>query len=78
MTGACNAPRTVGMSFRNNWSCSVFVPVDTITLPPHSSAGTRYAKVFPVPVPASAISVPHDSIAAATASAISLCPRRAR
>ena len=35
----------------------VLVPVETMTLPPHSSAGTRYAKVLPVPVPASAISV---------------------
>jgi hypothetical protein len=36
-----SASRTVGRSRRNSWSCRVLVPVETITLPPASSAGTR-------------------------------------
>ena len=30
-----------GMSRLNSWSCSVLVPVETMTLPPDSNAGTR-------------------------------------
>ena len=39
------------------------------------SAGTRYARVFPVPVPASTIRWRLSARAASTASAISTCPR---
>jgi hypothetical protein len=42
------------MSFPQICSWSVFVAVETITRRPDSTAGTRYASVFPVPVPASA------------------------
>src|SRR5690606_12997295 len=43
---------------------------------PPCSAGIRYAKVFPVPVPASIMSVPPSSSAPATAAAIAPCPAR--
>ena len=35
-----------------SWSWSAFVAVATITVEPDSIAGTRYASVLPVPVPA--------------------------
>src|SRR5258706_6535103 len=47
-----------------------------MTLPPARSAGTRYAKVLPVPVPASATSTSLRSIAPWIAAAISSCSGR--
>ncbi len=40
-TGSFSASRTSGRSRRKSWSWSVLVPVETITFPPESSAGTR-------------------------------------
>src|SRR6202034_2484617 len=52
------------------------VPVETTTRLPDCSAGTRYARVFPVPVPASTIRWRLSASADSTASAISTCPAR--
>src|SRR4029453_1545427 len=73
-----SAARTAGRSRSKSWSCSVLVPVDTMTLPPYSSAGTRYANVLPVPVPASATSCVREAIARAIACDISSCCERKR
>jgi hypothetical protein len=43
---------------------------------PDSNAGTRYANVLPVPVPASAISVPRLSNTSAIAAERSCCAER--
>ena len=59
------------------WSCNVLVPVLTTTLRPDSSAGTRYARVLPVPVPASTSRRSSPSIASAIRSAIASWPGRA-
>jgi hypothetical protein len=40
------------------WSWRVFVPVEITTFLPLSIAGSRYASVLPVPVPASTSNVP--------------------
>ena len=53
-----------------------FVAVDTTTLRPESSAGTRYASVLPVPVPASQRSTPPASSVRSTACAIWTWPGR--
>ena len=45
--------RQSGRSFSKSCSSRARVAVDTITLRPLRTAGTRYASVFPVPVPAS-------------------------
>src|SRR5207248_8099001 len=57
-------------------SCRFFVPVEIITRLPERIAGTRYASVFPVPVPASTIRCRRSVIACSTACAICSCPRR--
>jgi hypothetical protein len=41
-----------GRSFSASWSWSALVAVATTTFLPLRMAGTRYAKDFPVPVPA--------------------------
>ena len=41
VTGTLSASRTTWISRSNNWSCSVLVPVEMMTLPPESNAGTR-------------------------------------
>ena len=41
------------MSLKKSCSCRFLVPVETTTRLPERIAGTRYASVFPVPVPAS-------------------------
>ena len=44
----------IGTSWCRSCSCSAFVAVATTTRCPDSSAGIRYARLFPTPVPASA------------------------
>ncbi len=67
-----------GRSRWNSWSCSVRVPVETRIRRPDSSAGTRYANVLPVPVPASTTSWPRSAKARSTASAMRCWPARGR
>ena len=43
------------MSLKKSCSCRFLVPVETTTRLPERIAGTRYASVLPVPVPASTI-----------------------
>ena len=66
------------MSFSINCSCRFFVPVEITTRFFVSSAaaiaGIRYAKVLPVPVPASTIRWRLSANACATASAILIWP----
>src|SRR5689334_20119317 len=70
------APASRGRSLLNSWPCNVRVPVEMSTRRPESSAGTRYAKVLPVPVPASTTSGARFSSASATRPAIASCERR--
>ena len=52
------ALQTCGTSLLKIWSCKLRVPVEIITLPCSNKAGTKYAHVLPVPVPASATNMP--------------------
>src|SRR6185436_6298736 len=70
------ASRNAGMSLKNTCSCRFFVPVDTSTRWRLRMVGIRYASVLPVPVPASASSVPPLSTTEATALAMRRCPSR--
>ena len=59
------------MSLKKSCSCRFLVPVETTMRLPERIAGTRYASVLPVPVPASTRSGRLSSSADSTASAIS-------
>ena len=71
-----SASRTRGRSRWYSWSCNALVPVEMIVFIPDSSAGTRYANVLPVPVPASASSTSRVSNASAIASVSRCCAAR--
>ncbi len=48
----CSA--SAGRSLPTSWRCSAIVDVATTTFNPDATAGTRYAKLLPDPVGASA------------------------
>ena len=65
-----------GMSFSMSCSCSEIVCVEITTFLPAAAcaiAGTRYAKLLPTPVPASAIRCVPRAKASSTAAAICCC-----
>ncbi len=61
MNGTPSASRSAGMSLKKICSCRFLVPVEISTRWRLRMAGTRYASVLPVPVPASASSTPPSS-----------------
>ena len=65
-----------GMSLKKSCSCRFLVPVEITTRLPDRIAGTRYASVLPVPVPASTIRCFFSASAASTASAMCKLARR--
>ena len=78
---SCSRPAAVPAAIREtehrlkkSCSCRVFVPVEMITRCPVRRAGSRYASVLPVPVPASTIRCWRSFRARSTACAISSCP----
>src|ERR1700694_2771181 len=64
------------MSLKKSCSCRFFVPVETTIRLPERMAGTKYASVFPVPVPASTSRCFRSASADSIASAISDWPWR--
>src|SRR5258708_5901724 len=64
------------MSLKKSCSCRFLVPVETTIRLPDRMAGTRYARVFPVPVPASTSRCLRSASADSIASAISDWPWR--
>jgi hypothetical protein len=76
LTGSFKASRRRGRSRRNSWSCKLLVAVLISARAPLNKVGTRYAKVLPTPVPASATSALLSSMACATASAMRTCTSR--
>ncbi len=76
MPYAPSASATIGRSFTKICSCSARVAVETITFLPLRTAGTRYASVLPVPVPASTSRCFSSSSATSTAWAIASWPSR--
>src|SRR5262245_27484103 len=68
--------RRSGTSFPASCSCRARVAVEMTTRFPDSAAGTRYASVLPVPVPASTRSGRPPSRASATAMATASCSGR--
>ena len=64
------------MSLKKSCSWRFLVPVETTTRLPERIAGTKYASVLPVPVPASTIRCFLSASALSTASAMRSCPSR--
>ena len=70
------ARQTSGRSRLNSFSWRWRVPVETTIRPPPATAGTRYARVLPVPVPASQMRTSRCDTARSTAAAMARCSAR--